>query len=61
VENNGAHMQHQARSVLDYGIIYGFKEFMKEIDDVTATQMMDISNEIFAPEKISVLIYQQEK
>lgn len=61
VENNGVHMQHQARSVLDYGIIYGFKEFMKEIDNVSASEILEISNDIFAPENISVLIYQQEK
>ena len=61
VENNGVHMQHQARSLLDYGTIYGFKEFMKEIDNVSASEILEISNEIFDPEKISVLIYEQGK
>jgi predicted Zn-dependent peptidase len=61
VENNGVHMQHQARSILDYGAIYGFKDFMQEIDKVTATDIIEISKEIFDPKMISVLIYQQEK
>jgi len=61
VENNNVHMQHQARSVLDYGTFYGFQDFMKEIENITASQILEISNEIFDPERISVLIYEQEK
>jgi predicted Zn-dependent peptidase len=61
VENNSAHMQHQARSVLDYGYVLDFKNFMKEIEKITAQQILDISNEIFDIEKISVLTYKQEK
>jgi predicted Zn-dependent peptidase len=61
VENNGVHMQHQARTVLDYGYVLGFKDFMREIENITASEILDICNKVFDPSNISTLIYQQEK
>lgn len=61
VENNSMHAQHQARSVLDYGEIIGFKDYIREIEKITASELLEISNEVFDPERISSLIYEQEK
>jgi predicted Zn-dependent peptidase len=61
VENNGVHMQHQGRSILDYGYVIGFKEFMDEIDKISASEILEITNEIFDPANISTLIYREEK
>ncbi len=61
VENNGMHAQHQARSVLDYGEVIGFKDYIKEIEKITASELLEISNEVFDTERISSLVYEQEK
>jgi len=61
VENNGMHAQHQARSVLDYGKVIGFKDYMKEIGKITSVELLEISNEVFAMESLSSLVYEQEK
>src|SRR5207248_6799418 len=54
-------MQHQARSLLDYDVVHTFKDFMKEVEKVTSSEILEVANEIFAPEKISTLIYEAEK
>ncbi len=61
VENNGMHAQHQARSVLDYGKVIGFKDYIKEIEKITALELQEISNEVLAVERLSSLVYEQEK
>jgi len=61
VENNGMHAQHQARSLLDYGKVIGFKEYLKEIEKITSSELLEISNEIFETGRISSLVYDQEK
>jgi len=61
VENNGMHAQHQARSVLDYGKVIGFKDYTKEIEKITAAELQEISNEVLAVEQLSSLVYEQEK
>ncbi len=61
VENNGMHAQHQARSLLDYGKVIGFKEYLVEIEKITASELLEISNEVFETGRISSLVYEQEK
>lgn len=61
VENNSVHMQQQARSVLDFGKVIGFREYMKEIEKLTPAELLEITNETFDPERISTLMYEQEK
>jgi len=61
VENNGMHAQHQARSVLDYGKVIGFKDYAKEIEKITSSELQEISNEVLAVERLSSLVYEQEK
>ena len=61
VENNSMHAQHQARSVLDYGKVIGFKDYAKEIEKITAAELQEISNEVLAVEQLSSLVYEQEK
>jgi predicted Zn-dependent peptidase len=61
MENNSVHMQQQARTALDYGRVFSFDEFMKEVDKVSATEILEIANECFDPAKLYTLIYEQEK
>jgi predicted Zn-dependent peptidase len=61
VENNAMHMQHQARSLLDYGYVADFKEFTDHVERVTASDILEVSNEIFNPDKLSTLVYEDEK
>jgi predicted Zn-dependent peptidase len=59
-ENQSVHMQSQARSLLDHGELRTFKDFLREVDKVTAEEVLEISNEIFAPERVSTLVYESE-
>ena len=60
-ENNGIQMQHQARTLLDYGQVYTFKEFMHEIQAVTSEQLIEVAREMFHPDGLSVLSYVPEE
>ena len=59
-ENQNVFMQSQAKSLLDYGRVITFSDFLDSINRVTAEDILDISNDIFAEEKISTLIYESE-
>lgn len=59
-ENQSIHMQSQARSILDYGALFTFKDFLKKVEEVTAEEILEISNEVFDPEKWSTLVYESE-
>ena len=56
-ENQSVHMQAQARSVLDYGRVHTFKDFLHKVDEVTAAEILEIANEIFNPDVMSELVY----
>jgi len=56
-ENQSVHMQAQARSVLDYGRVYTFKDYLQKVDEVTASEILEISNEILDPSAMSELVY----
>lgn len=60
-ENQSIHMQSQARSILDYDKLFTFRDFLKKVDEVTAEEILEISNEIFDPEKWSTLVYENEE
>lgn len=59
-ENNSAQMQHQARSLLDFGRVISFSELMAEVDKVTSEEILEVSNDIFNPNAMSSLTYLQE-
>jgi predicted Zn-dependent peptidase len=61
VENNSVHMQHQARSLLDFGYVQSFKEFMDQVEKVTTGDILEISNDVLHPDNISTLVYEDEK
>jgi predicted Zn-dependent peptidase len=61
VENNAMHMQHQARSLLDYGHVADFKEYTDHVERVTAEDILAVSNEIFDPAQLCALVYEPEK
>jgi len=56
-ENQSVHMQAQARSVLDYGRVFTFKDYLQKVDEVTAAEILEISNEILNPDIMSELVY----
>jgi len=57
-ENNEAHMLSIAKSLLVYNRADTLQEMYKKIDAVTASEIMDIANDILDEKKLSVLIYQ---
>jgi predicted Zn-dependent peptidase len=59
-ENQNVHMQSQAKSLLDYGQYYSFKDFLKKVDEVSADDILEICNEIMEPSKLNTLIYESE-
>jgi predicted Zn-dependent peptidase len=61
VENNSMHMQHQARSLLDHGAVADFKEYSDHVDRITSSDILEVANEIFNPDKLCTLIYEDEK
>jgi predicted Zn-dependent peptidase len=49
-----------AKSLLDYNKIDSLKEVFEKINKVTSVQLMDIANDIMAPDHLSTLIFEQE-
>ena len=49
-----------AKSLLDYNKIDSLKEVFEKFNKVTSVQLMDIANDIMAPQNLSTLIFEQE-
>lgn len=45
------------KSLLAYNKVTAMTEIYKKIDRITASQLLEVANEILAPEKLSVLLY----
>ncbi len=60
VENNSVHMQHQARSLLDFGYVQSFKEFMEKVESVTTGDILETANHVLHPDNMSSLVYLDE-
>jgi predicted Zn-dependent peptidase len=60
IENPSALMQHQARSVLDFGYVQGFREYAEKMDAVKPNDLMEIAHEVLSPSGMSTLIYEEE-
>jgi len=56
-ENYESLMLSLGKSLIVFNRIDTIEETYKKIDNVTASQLMDISNEIFEPSQLSTLIY----
>lgn len=56
-ENHENLMLGNAKSILTYGKIDTIEELYAKLDAVTASELMNIANEIFNPEQLSTLIY----
>jgi predicted Zn-dependent peptidase len=61
VENNSMHMQHQARSLLDYGYVADFNEYTAHVEKITSSDILEVSNEILNPDLLCTLVYEDEK
>jgi predicted Zn-dependent peptidase len=56
-ENHESLMLSMGKSLLVFNKIESIEETYKKIDNVTASQLLEISNEIFEPSHLSTLIY----
>lgn len=45
------------KSILAYDKVDSIEQVLKEIDEISAEQLLDVSNEIFDPNQLSLLIY----
>ncbi|MGZ5242573.1 MAG: M16 family metallopeptidase [Bacteroidia bacterium] len=61
VENNSVHMQHQARSLLDFSYVQSFKEYMESVEKVTTGDILEVANDVLNPGNLSSLVYEDEK
>ncbi len=59
-ENNASLMLMMAKSILDLNRVDSLEEIFEEIRSITAGDLMDIANEIFAPAQLSELIFLPE-
>lgn len=56
-DNAEAQMLGNAKSIMTYNDVETFEQLKAKIDALTAGELQDIVNEIFAPESLSTLIY----
>ncbi|MDR2359169.1 MAG: insulinase family protein [Prevotellaceae bacterium] len=56
-DNAETQMLSQGKSVMTYDYVETFELLKARIDALTAQEIQDIANEIFAPEKLSILTY----
>jgi len=56
-ENRESLMLGLGKSLLVFNRIESQEEISKKIDDITSSQLLETANEIFAPDKLSTLIY----
>jgi predicted Zn-dependent peptidase len=56
-ENHESLMLSLGKSLLSFNKIESIEQICKKIDDITSEQLLEISNEIFEPAKLSTLIY----
>lgn len=56
-ENLLTQMLGMAKDLLDFGDVLSFADYLEEIESVTAGQMMEAANEIFAKDAVSRLTY----
>ena len=45
------------KSLLIFNKIEGLEETYRKIDRITSSELMEMANEVFAPESLSTLIY----
>jgi predicted Zn-dependent peptidase len=56
-ENHESLMLSLGKSLLAFNKIESIEQICKKIDDITSEQLLEISNDIFEPSKLSTLIY----
>lgn len=57
-ESNAVKMHNNGRSLLSYGRISNLEEVNQKINNITANDILDVANEIFDPNQMSMLIFQ---
>jgi predicted Zn-dependent peptidase len=60
IENPSFLMQHQARSLLDYEYVQGFREYEEKIKNVNPEQLMQVAAAVLNPDNLSQLTYSEE-
>jgi predicted Zn-dependent peptidase len=61
IDNAETQMLSQAKSVMTYDYVETFELLKARIEALTAQELQDIANEIFAPEKLSMLTYKNDE
>ncbi|RUA24452.1 MAG: insulinase family protein [Bacteroidetes bacterium] len=56
-ESNVNELLSIGKSILAYDKVESIEQILKEIDGITASQLLDVANEVFDPQKLSLLIY----
>lgn len=56
-ENNANSMIGQGRTLLHYGKIDSFEDIAKRVESVSSDRVIQVANEVFAPDQLSTLIY----
>lgn len=59
-ENNVSLMLGLGKSLLTFNRIDSFKEITEKIENISSSDILSVSNEIFEPQELSTLIYQPE-
>lgn len=57
VENPSVLMQSNAKSILSFGQTYTLLDVFQKIDAITASDVLEVANELFEPQKMSSLVY----
>ena len=56
-ENHESLMLRLGKNMIVYNRIDSFEELCRQIDEITSSDLMDISNEVLEPSRLSTLIY----
>jgi len=56
-ESNVNELLSIGKSILAYDKVDSIEQILKEIEDISANQLLDVANEVFDPKQLSLLIY----
>jgi len=56
-DHNQSEMLAMGKSLLNYGNINSMQEICEHVEQLTPAQVQDVAQEVFAPDKLSVIQY----
>jgi predicted Zn-dependent peptidase len=60
-ENENAVMLAMGKAILERGDLINLEEIFEKIDAITAAELMEVANEVFDQDKLSILIFEPEE